>query len=377
MAVVIIAEEDRQLQVSASGVTTFTREMQLEGENLMEIATSPLVPQRGWRHPQNTAFFLDTIEISPNGNKGRKVQALATLTYNNSAELLKEFTEEPWELGAQNFSSSFEATSVAFVSGYAKLAKNPSVLNSGGWKVVQNVNTAGGRIEAETERYVQNITFTYSVKGKADKNFEGANTAYINKNSETVAGIKIEPLTGLLMPQAATFITEYYGNGEIKRQYWNVETTIRINPETWSKKELNVGTMCYFYGKDKKIVKHPYNIFSYTPWKSRNESDNMAVLPEFGSIGDVIRAKHKYAETITGVTYSALQNKDSQTVQKYQQAFDALPYSEVTEPMPLLPNGALDLQAIEDPQNYPYYVLNIFDHTVCSWSKFDLPKRRI
>lgn len=59
----------------------------------------------------------------------------------------------------------------------------------------------------------------YCVKASNSRDFDGATQAIVNKSSVKVAGITIEPLTGLLLPQNAAFITEYEESGdEIKRQ---------------------------------------------------------------------------------------------------------------------------------------------------------------
>ena len=115
MAVKIINREDRGAGLDESGVTTFTHVIQFEGNSLMEIMTSRLLPQRGSRHPQNTAYYLSAVQLEPNGNKNRGVQVLATLTYTNSTEFIRNFTGDPWDLGAQNFTSQYVSISKPFV----------------------------------------------------------------------------------------------------------------------------------------------------------------------------------------------------------------------------------------------------------------------
>lgn len=368
MAVEIIADEDRQLQTSTGGVVTFTRVMQIEADSLMEIASDTKIPQRGWRHPENSAFYLDSIEITPNGNKNRRVQALATLVYNNSAELIKEFDEDPWDLGAQNFSSQYVSLPVAFITGYDQYGN-----------VVQNLNSAGCRIAAETNKYIREIQFTYCVKAKNDDdNFEGVEEPLINKSREIIAGIDIKPLTGLILPQSASFITEYNQSGNtVKRRYWEISTVIQINQNGWSRDELDVGTMAYFKNANGNIVHSPRNIFSYTPWTSKDPAQNINVQQKFGSIDDVVRAKNNYAIAVSGYNPATTTNPTSQQMQMYQQAWDELPYSEVTEPMPLRADGTLYEEALSYPAVYPYNVIKIFDTKISSWNSFDLPKRRI
>ena len=368
MAVQIIAQEDRGLETSSEGVTTFTRVMQLEGDSLMEIGTSKMLPQRGWRHPENSAFFLDSISIDPNGNKGRKVQALATLVYNNSAELLKEFNEDPWDIGAQNFNSRYVSITEPFIYGYNKDGK-----------VIQNLNSANCRIIAETNRYIREITFHYAVEEKSSRDFEGTDEAIINKSSITVAGVKIEPLTGLLLPFDVRNVIEYEPTGDkIKRQYWDVYATIQINKNGWARRELNVGTMCFFkVNQTSKISRVPKQIYTFTPWRSKNSDENLKTQPRFGSIDDVISAKNYYASIMSGYSpETATEPATDDQTQKYQIAWDSLPFSEVTEPMPLYGDGTIYEQAIYNPSQFPYLELKIYDTKISSWKKFDLPKYR-
>lgn len=361
MAVKIACREDRQMQTDSNGVTTFTHVMQLEGDSLMEIGTSRLLPQRGSRHPQNTAFYLDSIEITPNGNKNRGVQALATLTYSNGAELVQDFTGDPWDLGAQNFTSNYLPISRPFITGY----------NSKG-EIVMNLNTAGCQITAETTGYIREISFTYCVRARSSGDFEGTEEPIVNKSSERVAGILIPARTGLLLPMGAHFITEREGGGDkIKRQYWEVSATIQINKKGWTKDELNVGTMCYF--KDKttgQVVRKPQAIFSYTPINEKNERQE----PKFGSIDDVIEAQETYAKL-------QMPNFSPKTATmddwgKFNSLKDQVSYQEVTEPMPLRADGTLYEEAIKDPVTNRYLVVKIYDSKIASWNSYDLPKKR-
>lgn len=394
MAVKIAYREDRQMQTDSNGVTTFTHVMQLEGDSLMEIGTSRLLPQRGSRHPQNTAFYLDSIEITPNGNKNRGVQALATLTYSNGTELVQEFTGDPWELGAQNFTSRYIEIPKPFIKGYqygetkSREITDPITLPPVGdlgkqtKDMVANVNSANCRIAAETTGYAREIGFTYCVRARSSGDFDGNNQRIINKSSETVAGIRIKPLTGLLLPQSSTFITEYDETGNrIKRQYWEISATIQISEEGWSKNELDIGTMCYFKGKDGKVIKDLKNIYSFTPWISVNPEDKIATLSKFGSIDHVIEAKDAYAKLVMktkgyGDDYDVSKETDLNKINLYRQAWDELPYEEVTEPMPLREDGTLFEEAIKDPIENPYREIRLYDTVIGSWNAFDLPKKR-
>lgn len=362
----VIQIEDRGIETSSDGVTTLTQVMQIESDSIVEIASSSKIPRRGWRHSSNSGFVVDSISVSPNGNKKRRIQALVTITYNNSTELLREYTEDPWDLGAQNFKSTYIAVEAPLLSGHDANGNE-----------IQNVNSAGCRLIAETTRYIREISFTYCVRARSTRDFDGATEEVINKDTVTVAGVKIPALTGLLMPTDAALITEYEAAGDkIKRQYWEVSATIRINERGWYRDELNVGTMAYFTNKNGEIVKTPQNIYSYHPWVSADPSVNMIVQPKFGCIADVIAAKNAYASVVSDYDPSSGESLTDQQMQKYQQAWDELPFSEVTEPVPLRPDGTIYEEALTDPVNYPYYRIRMYDKTIESWNKFDLPKNR-
>lgn len=379
MAVKIINREDRGAGLDESGVTTFTHVIQFEGNSLMEIMTSRLLPQRGSRHPQNTAYYLSAVQLEPNGNKNRGVQVLATLTYTNSTEFIRNFTGDPWDLGAQNFTSQYVSISKPFVEcwRYVKNKNNKTEL-----KLVQNVNSAGCRILAETTETFREIGFTYCAKARSSGDFGSNGKMIINKSSETVAGIPIKAMTGLLLPTSANFITEYDETGNrIKRQYWDISATIQIKESGWSKDELDIGTMCFFKNKAGEVVKELKNIYSFTPWISVNPEDKIATLSKLGSIDHVIEAKNAYAKLAMkakgyGDNYDITKETDPGKINLYKQAWDELPYEEVTEPMPLREDGTLFEEAIKDPVQNPYRVLKNYDATIGSWNAFDLPRER-
>ena len=153
MSVEIIAREDRGASVDSSGAVSFSHVIQFEGDSLMEIVSSTLLPQRGSRHPQNTAFFLDSLEVQPNGNKGRRVQALATLNYSNSTELTRYYGGDPWDLGAQNVTETTQEAQIAFISGWDERGNE-----------IANVNSAGCRILSETTEPIIVLSFSYNLE---------------------------------------------------------------------------------------------------------------------------------------------------------------------------------------------------------------------
>lgn len=368
MSVEIIAQEDQGFQTSSEGATTITRTMAIEADNMMEIFTSNKIPQRGWRHPDNSAFYLDTIEITKIGNKNRKCQAQATINYNNATELVREFDGDPWDLGAQNFTSNFVPINVPFLNGYDEDG-NP----------MQNLNSAGCRIEAETTEYIREINFDYCVKASGSRgDFDGAEEAIINKSTDRIAGISIAKRTGLLLPMSSTFITEYEASGnEIKRQYWNVNVTIQIKKTGWRRDELDIGTMCYFRNRNGEVVRRPRSLYSYSAWSAVSDDyTNRNANTIYGSIDDVIAAKRAYAKSVKGsFDPDSVTSPTQDQLNNYQRAYDQLPFEEVTEPFPLS-FGEFYQNAMENPDLYPYQTIKIYDAKIASWNQFDLPSTR-
>lgn len=327
----------------------FTRKMMVEGTSMMEIFTSNILPMKGSRHPNNSGLRLVNCDCQPSGNMNGKIQAIATLEYSSVSE---DSDKDPWDLGAQNVTVSYNTESAPFISGY----------NEEGVKI-QNLNSAGCRILAETTRYIKTLSFMFCVKGKSSGEAPTNDEPVINKSTTKVAGYSIKKGTGLLMPMGASFIVEYEADGQkIKRQYWEIQATIQCNPNGWAKKELDVGTMALFpeeLAEGEKLVAKP--IYQFTPWESKESSVNMRVKPKFGSIDAVIAAKIAYAKLFSS--------------SEYQRRFDELPYQEITEPLPLL-NGQIYQDAIQDPVTYPYKTIDIYETLPASWREWDLPKKR-
>ena len=338
MSVEIIAREDRGASVDSSGAVSFSHVIQFEGDSLMEIVSSSLLPQRGSRHPQNTAFFLDSLEVQPNGNKGRRVQALATLNYSNSTELTRYYGGDPWDLGAQNVTETTQEAQIAFISGWDEHGNE-----------IANVNSAGCRILSETTEPIIVLSFTYNLEAFDRREPKIAREAIINSNTVRVAGRKIPAKTGKLLPMEASYIAEYGAENELTREYWDVKATIQIKSSGWAREELDVGTMAFFRDGAGNLLRIPKNIYRYTPWMSKESSDKLRTVPKFGSIDDVIAAQEKYAELFD-------------TDEEKQDAKKELPFEEITEPMPLNEDGTLFMGAI--------------DTVIGSWSAFDMPEER-
>lgn len=353
MSVRIIDSRDTNAQTSSDGATIVTREIQYEGDSFMDIVSSNLYPKRGSRHPENSIYYLNDIQLQSNGNVGngkRGCSALATLSYSNGKALKDEFKGNPWDIGAQNYKSNIVPINVPLISGWDDNGKK-----------IQLVNTAGCRIEAETGKGVKEISFIYAIKAKSG-NFDGNLDPIINRSSVKVAGDNIPAKCGLLQPLSAEYVPEYDGTGKLTREYWNVIATIQIKADGWKDEFLNVGTMARFKVNN-VINNNPQPIFQYTPWRSTNESQKIATAPQYGSMAQVIAAKNYYANLETDET-------------KKQQMWNELPYSEVTDPFPLTETGEIFTDALINPVSNPYKKISMYKYVIGSWNAYNLPKER-
>lgn len=342
----IIKSEDTGFSYSTEEVS-FSRKMLIEGSSLMEIYQSKLLPQKGARHPNNSALRLTGYECVPVGNKNNRQQVMANLTY--SSVYNENTTDDPWKLGAQNVNVTFNTESVPFVYGY----------NSAGQKR-QLLNSAKCKITAETSRFIKSVSFMYCVKAKSKGDAPINDYPVVNKSSVKVAGFQIPALQGMLMPMSANYIVEYdETSGKETRAYWEINATIQFNKNGWAKRLLDVGTMALFPSEDDSGFPKP--IYQFTPWKSTDAAENAKTRPVFGSINAVIQAKNAYANLFSG--------------DERQKKWDELPYQEITEPMPLN-QGQLYHNALYNPAEYPYKEIVLFEHNPESWAKWNLPSKR-
>ena len=152
----IIYEKDKEIQQNENK-TTITREIQFEADDIIEIATSNLLPQERSRHPKLSAYYLESSRTVQVGNLNRRVQARATLSYVNSSSSVNYVSGvDPWDLGAQNVNFDF--------------IESPTQLTIGTKKdgtYIQNLNSARCRILAETTESIAVLSFSFSVKAKA------------------------------------------------------------------------------------------------------------------------------------------------------------------------------------------------------------------
>lgn len=340
MSVAIIDQQDERFGTSGDGSTTFERIIIYEGDSMMEIASSKLYPQRGTRHPENTVFYLDTIDVEQIGNKNRRVQARAKLTYSNGSALVRDFTGDPWDLGAQNVRLTPVSEQKPLLKLYNELGEEKELKNGAGMPIL-----------AETSSFYYELSFKYCVRANSSGEFDGNEEPVLNKGTEKVAGIRIPARCGLLMPLSADLMTEHEGaNDEVKRRYWEVQAVIKIKSSTWEKKFLNVGTMAVFKDGD-----GPQQIYEFNKLTG---PDDVASIQNaaYGPIATVLKYRKQFIAN----------GGDAQN----------FPYDEITEPLPLTAEGHIFTEALIDPKNNKYQTISGYEFVPSSWNKYDLPTKR-
>ena len=336
MALEISSVEDTGMSMDSSGWTR-TRQKIVSAPTWEELYSGGAFPVIGSRHPNNTLFRLESATMTQIGNTDGKIQVLWTGTYktpsgsSTGGGSSSGSDVDPWDLDATNVSVGYSTEQVPFLKGWNESGAEVDLLNS-----------AGCRIDAETTAFVTELTFTYCVKSSGTGEPPVNNSPSINQSVQKVAGYSIPAKCGMLMPMSATFMIEYEDDNptKIKRTYWEINVSIRINERGWKKEFLDVGTMALF---DAGV---PEPIYQYTP--NPNEPK-----VNFGSIGQVQKAKAEFEKNYPG---------------------QKMGWNEVTDPLPLN-NGKIFTEALQSRQNQ-YNKIVIYDVPLDSWASYNLPSKR-
>ena len=343
---------DEDYSISADG-SSVTRIKYVEGESLKDIVDSGLLPGYRSVHPVFRQMRLESGNFEQTGNTDGKIQGIWTGNYStpsNSGGGSSGASDDtdPWELDAQEFRKSPFPVERPLKYGY----------NAKGERI-QLLNSAGCQLELTGEIHGTQYTFVFYTK----KEPKVPSEPVINSSSITIAGENFPQYSALLYPPEVNHIVDRDDKGEILRSYYEIPVTIRTLPGGWMEKPLDIGTLARF-GDDPT----PQPIYKYHPWTSKDESENMKVRPAFGSIQDVLAAKRKYAEVMSG-------GSDTSS-DAYKSAYKELPYDEMTEPLPLTPDGKVYVEAMTDPAKHPYNTIDHFKFQLVNFSQYNLPKKR-
>lgn len=351
MAAIVDYAQDTEIHTTADGIE-IVREKGISADSMADIVNGHLIPEYGSRHPVFTNLRLTSGSVSRTGNDGGKWQGWWQGTYSSKSTAVQS-EKSPWDLDAQEYSREPFAVEVPMLKGWNRNGKK---------RWLQN--TAGCMLQRQQTLYGESHKFLFCIqdRGKIPV-FE--QHAMINSTSCQIAGQKFKPYEAMLMPPSLSLRVDYDDNGNAKRSYWEVSVEIRTHPISWETETLNVGTMARFADQDGNIGKVPEQIYKYTPWKT-NDENKFKTKPAYGSLDMVAQAKHKYALIVSGGA------KDD----KYRQAYNELPWEEVTEPLPLRLDGTVYEEAMSDPDNNEYYVVAMFDTMLGDFSQYGFPKKR-
>lgn len=368
MAITIDYTLDSELTIDEDGVN-LTRQRHFTADSIMALYESNRIPQRGSRHPDNAYFRLVSGQCQIVGNVGNSRQILWTGTYRASGSAGAGMTggadpnREPWELDATDFRDAPFTTS----------DEVGTVFNPSDNAEFNLTNSANCRYALQRDRYGREITFLFATKNKPNVNYQ----PQINSATVTVAGQIIKAYNGLLMPLTRRKVVDYDDQGQVSRTYWEVSATIRIHPLSWKKSQLDIGTLA-FDANTPAGQRRPEPIYRYTPWSSTDAAAKLSMPPSFGSLNAVTAAKQNYALIATRAKYGASWNvtvNNPEATAYYYQAFQDLPYSEVTEPLPLK-DGFVYTDALKDPATYPYrQSAEYLEYRSSDWTQYNLPAK--
>lgn len=348
---------DISLSVSSDG-TTRVREKLISAHSIEELIQKNLIPQHGSRHPENTNFRLTDGSVEQIGNMNGTCQFLFTGTYSTSRTSGGDDKSDidPWELDAQNFSID-----------YFTLSMPVKYIRGRNGEEIPFVNSAKCPLQSHRDLYGREISFIFCKKYKSSSNPNVPTQPIVNTASEKIAGENMPEYSSLLFPPSMRLINDYADDGKLLRSYWEISCKIRIHPleNGWFEEFSDVGTLAL----DDSVPPRPAPIYRYSPWKSKEDKNNLELAPAYGSIQQVIAAKSEYAKAIAGG-----EPTDSNR-ETYWQAYQELPYEEITEPLPLL-DGKVYLEAMADPQKYPYQKIRGTVFNLGKFSQFDLPSKR-
>lgn len=351
--------KDVSLTVNSNGISR-VREKLIEAESIEELIASKMIPEYGSRHPENSRFRLSDGSIDQVGNAGGKLQFKFSGTYvtnlsksSGGGDDDRDPDIDPWELGAQDFTKDRFTVSRAIFN----LRRKDGTL-------VPFVNSANCRLEGERDVYGTEYTFLFCLKYRDGISPRLPGQPVVNSSTVRVAGEDLPAYSSLLFPPQMRLVTDRNDAGEIKRSYWEISCKIRRHPDPvngWFESYPDIGTLAL--GADGR----PAPIYRFIPWTSDDEDAKLATLPAYGTIQQVIYAKNRYARATAG----AVTDRN----EKYWQAWQELPYEEVTEPLPLN-NGKVYLEAMANPLTHPYRQIVGTVYQLGKFQQYNLPEKR-
>ena len=371
--------------VSISRIIYFESDASLE--DAADVAALPEFPQKYAAHPQHPQFkYYGNASIEP--LRAHSKIWKATLEYSSSDPNATDIngqkvTDEtpPWNLRPENIDFKYPETTIPFTTAY----NNENKLS------VPVRNAAGDRIVATKSVFNIQMSFSFATKKwDPEKALEFAGT--LNKNSEKVCGLKLEPYSALLMPAESSYVRVYEnGSKKIKWEYWNVNITILIDSTGMLHRRflLNVGDRAKFkqisLSQDKLLSEAGSNVIlpetktasQICSFRLTQKSSGTDGKADFDPTGDLVfcsweqylAARKFYLDASTKLV------KNEKAALLYQLQ------CEQHQNMPLDENGYLLTKAIQGHNDYDsktsYLQLGFQQYPAKSWNSLNLPKKGI
>lgn len=342
-------------QTDTNGLKTIVREMIFsydDGDTDADLLSSEYYPLRNSSLPDYPAFKLESIGTPEWSEVPQHIRVEATYKTRSSLDQTSGSGADvkPWDLGATGLRITFRTEEASIIYGFDYNGE-----------IIELRNYAGCLFDVTATRVNHTIEFSKSYKYTGRSNIRNYDIVY-NQGAVRLFGISYPDATLKMYPPSSEVFTEYDENGEIDYQYETLNYVIEVNYGSlnkrtqkwsgWYKNIPQVGTLALFEVNGERTLGA---IFKYFPYTSADESAQAAVQPLFGGIQDVLKANARYQKLIGDDTKN-------------------IPFEEFTEPMPLNEDGSLWQEAIKDPKNNPYKVLQYIDRKPVSFSGFNLPK---
>ncbi|MBQ7404233.1 MAG: hypothetical protein IJW05_12445 [Lentisphaeria bacterium] len=351
----LIADDTNYEGVDSSGKKSATRYLIYEcdpGDSTMILAESNYIPQRGDAHPDYPAWTVQSIDPPVYDSSEPRFMIRVKYGYGGSSgggAGSGNNNAKPWELGPQNITFG-----VGEMEYQIQKLWNPQQKD---W--IPLVNGAGNRIIKMGRSKYLKLSFEMNYKHRIGEWVDVSNTGVsINSEKQRICNIVVGAYCGKMQPVIPIFHRVFENDGKtVKWEYETVKFEIDIvsGGNTWMEKCLNVGRLARFLRNGE--LSEPEVIFSYTPWKYKDDSDNLKkVKATYGGMEEVLAANSVYQNAVGDKTKK-------------------IPYSQVDEELPLKTDGTVYLAAMRNPADNPYLTIDGLEVVPESWAKYSLPER--
>lgn len=300
----------------------------------VDVLAHPSYPAHRSVLYEDPSFTLRSSTLTRVGDTAQTTWLCEAIYRTQSGKSGNTRGKKPWELAIQEPSITWDAREVPFELAY----------NDDNDLVIPVVNRANQPIQATTTERSKVISFYYYKQARPSiYRTPVTNTAKLTILDEP----EIDAGDALLMPLTFQYMTTYDQSSSSKSyNYYKIDVEIHVSKRGWKRKFLNVGTRAKF-----TVGGNSYYSGIYT-WHQNNVG-----VQVYGSRLDGLAAY---------TAWNRLNPADN--------TFDKWSMEQVTEPLPLTDTGALDRDAIYNPQANPYKVLSAREFKRVDFSFLGLPK---